>query len=104
MGAGSEIVTFDEAKSIDQLVGYLAYDHAAKLEPTVPLPAEGQSFPESRIVVCDTLVRFDHGAGRRPCSPVDAEEIAGRLAGGIPWRRERRGTSGPLQRYPERER
>ena len=47
MGAGSEIVTFDEAESIDRpLVGYLAYDHAAKLEPTVPLPAEGRSFPE----------------------------------------------------------
>ena len=105
MGAGSEIVTFDEAESIDRpLVGYLAYDHAAKLEPTVPLPAEGRSFPESRIVVCDTLVRFDHGAGTATVLAGDAEEIAGRLAGGIPWRRERRGTSGPLQRFPERER
>ena len=105
MGAGSQIVTFDEAETIDQpLVGYLAYDHATRLEPTVPLPEDGPSFPESRIVVCDTLVRFDHGAGTATVLAGDAEEIAGRLEGGIPWRRERRGTAGPLQRFPERER
>jgi anthranilate synthase component I len=105
MGAGSQIVTFDEAEGIDRpLVGYLAYDHAAQLEPTVPLPAAGPSFPESRIVVCDTLVRFDHGAGTATVLAGDAEEIAGRLESGIPWRRVRRGISGPLQRFPDRER
>jgi anthranilate synthase component I len=105
MGAGSRIVSFDEAAEIDApLVGYLGYDHAATLEPTVPLPAEGPAFPESRLIVCDTLVRFDHGAGTATVLAGDAEEIAGRLEGGIPWRRERRGESGPLHRFPERER
>ncbi len=64
MGAGSRIVDFDEAAELGlPIVGYLAYDHAARLEPTVPLPEDGRGFPESRLVVCETLVRFDHGAG-----------------------------------------
>ena len=41
MGAGSRLVGFDEAAELDlPVVGYLAYDHAARLEPTVPLPAQ----------------------------------------------------------------
>jgi anthranilate synthase component 1 len=105
MGAGSRIVGFDEADEIDQpLVGYLAYDYASRLEPTAPLPADGRPFPESRLIVCDTLVRFDHGAGTATVLAGDAEEIAGRLEGGIPWRRERRGAPGPITRVPERER
>ena len=49
--------------SDEPVVGYLGYDHVAKLEPTVPLPDEGPACPESRFVVADTLVRFDHVAG-----------------------------------------
>src|SRR6187402_2326159 len=64
IGAGSRLVSFEEAEGLDApVVGYLAYDHVAKLEPTVPLPADGPSLPESRFVVADTLVRFDHGSG-----------------------------------------
>ena len=102
MGAGSRIVGFDEAAELGlPIVGYLAYDHAARLEPTVPLPEDGRGFPESRLVVCETLVRFDHGAGVAEVLAGDAEEIAGRLEAGIPWRREPRGTAGadpPLAR------
>src|SRR4249919_396713 len=59
MGVGSRIVDFDEAAELGlPIVGYLAYDHIAKLEPTVPLPDEGRGFPESRLVVCEKLVRF----------------------------------------------
>ncbi len=36
-----------------------------RLEPTVPLPARGPELPESRFVVADTLVRFDHARERR---------------------------------------
>jgi anthranilate synthase component 1 len=104
MGAGSRIVSFDEAQEIDEpLVGYLSYDYAATLEPTVPLPDAGRTFPESRLIVCDTLVRFDHGAGTATVLAGDPEEVAGRLDGGIPWRRERRGTPGAITRVPERE-
>src|SRR4249919_369343 len=103
MGAGSRLVEFDEAAELGlPIVGYLAYDHAAQLEATVPLPDEGRGFPESRLVVCETLVRFDHGAGVAEVLAGDAEEIAGRLEGGIAWRREPRGTAGPIRRSPDR--
>ena len=74
MGAGSRLVSFDEADELGlPVVGYLAYDHAAHLEPTVPLPHEGRDLPESRFIVCDTLVRFDHGAGIAEVIAGDAE-------------------------------
>ncbi|MGL6280354.1 MAG: hypothetical protein ACRC50_12470, partial [Gaiella sp.] len=64
MGAGSRIVTLDEADGLGlPVVGYVAYDYVARLEPTVPLPDTGPDLPETRLVVAETLVRFDHGAG-----------------------------------------
>ena len=64
IGAGSRLVDFAEAERCGlPVVGYLGYDHAARLEPTVPLPDDGRGLPESRFVVADTLVRFDHGLG-----------------------------------------
>jgi len=105
MGAGSRLVTFEEAEHLDlPVVGYLAYDHVARLEPTVPLPDDGHGLPVSRLVVADTLVRFDHGAGTAEILAGDAEEIAGRLEAGVPWHREPRGRPGPLRRFPERAR
>jgi anthranilate synthase component 1 len=105
IGAGSRIVTFDEAEELGlPVVGYLAYDHVAKLEPTVPLPDEGRGFPESRLVVAETLVRFDHGAGTADVLAGNPAEIAGRLEAGIPWHREQRGVAGPLRRVPDQAR
>jgi anthranilate synthase component 1 len=105
MGAGSRIVSFAEAETLGApVVGYLGYDHAATIEPTVPLPDAGPDLPESRLVVCDTLVRFDHGTGTASVVAGDPEEVAGRLESGIPWRREARGVAGPLERCPSRER
>jgi anthranilate synthase component 1 len=61
VGCGDRIVSFEEAEQISApLVGYLGYDHVAKLEPTVPLPDDGRGLPESRFVVADVFVRFDH--------------------------------------------
>ncbi|HYX77634.1 MAG TPA: hypothetical protein VE757_10695, partial [Gaiellaceae bacterium] len=81
VGAGSRLVGFDEVEALDQpVVGYLGYDHAATLEPTVPLPDSGSGLPESRFVVADTLVRFDHGAGIAEVLAGDATEVAERLA------------------------
>src|SRR5205085_10564536 len=55
-GCGSRLVGFDEAESCGKpIVGYLGYDHAAVLEPTVPLPEAGHDLPESRFVVAETL-------------------------------------------------
>ncbi len=104
MGAGSRLVSFDEVQALElPVVGYLSYDYAARLEPTVPLPADGHGFPESRLVVAETLVRFDHGAGTAEVIAGDPEEVAGRLDAGIPWQREARGRPGPIRRFPDRE-
>ena len=105
IGAGSRIVSFEEADGLGlPVVGYLSYDHVAKLEPTVPLPEDGREYPESRLVVAETLVRFDHGAGIAEVLAGDPAEIAGRLDAGIPWRPELRGVSGPLRRFPDQAR
>jgi len=67
VGRGSRLVAFEDAETCGEpVVGYLAYDHVAALEPTVPLPAAGPPFPESRFVVADELIRFDHGEDTPP--------------------------------------
>jgi anthranilate synthase component 1 len=106
IGAGSRLVTFDEADGLDvPVVGYLGYDHAATLEPTVPLPAEGPAFPESRLVVAQTLVRFDHGAGLAEVVAGDRDEIEELLAREVdPPAAGGFGEPGPLRRFPSRER
>ncbi|MGC9974242.1 MAG: hypothetical protein ABSC36_02470, partial [Gaiellaceae bacterium] len=64
VGYGSRVVDFDQAERLGEpVVGYLAYDYVARLEPTVPLPDEGPSDPVSQFVVPDTLARFDHARG-----------------------------------------
>src|SRR6266571_6362681 len=64
VGAGSRLCTFEEAERCGEpVVGYLAYDFVAQLEPTVPLPEPGPSFPVSLFLVPDVLVRFDHALG-----------------------------------------
>ena len=67
VGRGSRIVSFEEAETCGEpVVGYLAYDHVPDLEPTVPLPAAGSPFPESRFIVADEFLRFDHGEDTPP--------------------------------------
>jgi anthranilate synthase component 1 len=106
IGSGSRLVSFEEAEALGAaVVGYLAYDHAAKLEPTVALPSDGPSFPESRFVVAETLVRFDHGAGVVEVLAGDADDIAQRLEQPLALDHEPpRGTPGPLRRFPSRKR
>jgi anthranilate synthase component 1 len=106
IGAGSRLVTFDEADGLDlPVIGYLGYDHAAVLEPTVPLPDEGPPFPESRLVVAETLVRFDHGAGLAEVVAGDPGEIEKLLAREVePPAPGGFGSPGPLRRFPSRER
>jgi anthranilate/para-aminobenzoate synthase component I len=64
VGSGSRLVGFEEAEAEVSagrpVVGYLGYDHVARIEPTVPLPDAGPDLPESRFVVADRIVRFDH--------------------------------------------
>jgi anthranilate synthase component I len=75
VGCGSQVCSFVEAeRSGRPVVGYLGYDFAAQLEPTVFLPAAGPDVPESRFVVPDVLIRFDHALGVAEvlCGPPQA--------------------------------
>src|SRR3954464_8759426 len=85
VGSGSQIVGFAEAEALAApVVGYLGYDHAAVLEPTVPLPANGRGPPESRVVVADMLVRFDHGLGMAEVLRGDPNAVTELLTGPQP--------------------
>ena len=103
VGAGSRLLSIDEAEtSSEPVVGYLGYDHVAKLEPTVRLPETGREFPESRFVVADVLIRFDHALGVAEvlCGEAGAvtelldEPLAARALTGYP--------SGATRRLPPR--
>jgi anthranilate synthase component 1 len=100
VGAGSRIVGFEEAESLREPVfGYLGYDAVAKFEPTVPLPDDGPETPESRWLVPDVLVRFDHARGVAELLRGEASALGG------PEPELPRGTGdrGPLVREPSRE-
>jgi anthranilate synthase component 1 len=99
VGAGSQLVSFEEAETLGEpVVGYLGYDAVAAFEPTVPLPEEGPGVPESRFVVPDVLLRFDHARGVAELLRGEA----GALGSSPPLPR---GSTprGPLEREPSRE-
>ena len=108
LGAGARLVSFEDAEVALEggapVVGYLGYDHVARLEPTVPLPDEGPDLPESLFVVAHTLVRFDHLAGLAEVLAGDPEEVAARLAGPLAEPPVSTGhAAGPLRRFPSRD-
>ena len=77
VGCGSTLCTFEEAERRGEpVVGYLGYDFVARLEPTVPLPDSGPAFPESRFLVPDVLVRFDHALGVAEVVRGDSAQIS----------------------------
>jgi anthranilate/para-aminobenzoate synthase component I len=83
VGTGSRLVSFDEAEAEvadgRPVVGFLGYDHVARLEPTVPLPEPGPDLPESRFVVAETLVRFDHVKASAEVLAGDRDAVAALL-------------------------
>ena len=102
VGCGTELVSFDEAESRPEpVVGYLAYDHAAILEPTVPLPT-GPTAPESRFVIADTLVRFDHAHGFADVLWGDPDATTAVLEGPRPELPAVDGGKGHMRRFPSR--
>jgi anthranilate synthase component I len=104
VGRGSRIVGFDEAEELGvPVVGYLGYDVVARLEPTVPLPDEGPGFDESRFVVPDVLVRFDHARGVAEVLVGDPGEAARLLDAPQPDPPRGRGVRGELRRFPDRD-
>ena len=104
VGHGTQIVGFEEAEALDEpVVGFLGYDHVARLEPTVPLPDTGPDLPESQFVVAETLVKFDHVLGMAEVLRGDPVEVAERLDGPLSrLEAGRNGHSGRTRRFPGR--
>src|SRR3954465_1174063 len=104
VGCGSRLVSFEEAESCGQpVVGSLGYEHAARLEPTVPVPDEGRDLPDSRFVVAEVLVRFDHGLGMAEVLCGDPAAVAALLEAPQPSAAPAsRSRSGSMRRLPSR--
>ena len=105
VGCGSRLLDFAEAEACGlPVVGYLGYDHAARLEPTVPLPDAGRGLPESRFVVAETLVRFDHGLGMAEVLCGDPSTVVALLEGPQPSALDGGpgGRAGATRRLPSR--
>jgi len=104
VGSGTRVVGLDEAERLGEpVVGYLGYDVVTRLEPSVPLPDAGPGFDESRFVVPDLLVRFDHPRGVAEVLVGDPDEAARVLDGPQPEAPRGAGESGELRRSPERD-
>jgi anthranilate synthase component 1 len=104
VGRGSRLVGFDEAEALGEpVVGYLGYDVVARLEPTVPLPAQGPGFAESCFVVPELLVRFDHARGVAEVLVGDPDDAVRLLEGPQPDAPRGTGARGELQRLPDRD-
>jgi anthranilate synthase component 1 len=104
VGSGARLVSFDEAEELDEpVVGYLGYDHVAKLEPTVPLPADGPDLPESRFVVADVFLRFDHVTGTADVLVGDPDDVAALLRRPVAAPLAEPAEGGPTVRFPDRQ-
>jgi len=101
VGCGSRLVSYEEAElAAEPVVGYLSYDFVAKLEPTVAMPDAGPGLPESRFVVADTLVRFDHVRNVAEVLYGDPDEVGRLLESELPRPARESGVASETVRYP----
>src|SRR3954466_14903694 len=102
VGCGERIVSFEEAEELGEaVVGSLGYEHIAKLERTVPLPDDGPDVPESRFVVADLFLRFDHVTGTADVLVGDPEAVARILARPVEQQPEAPVRAGETVRFPD---
>ena len=103
VGCGSRLCYLAEAEACGEpVVGYLAYDYAARLEPTVPLPDDGTGLPESRFLVADVLIRFDHALGTAQVIRGDPDAVSSLLARPAPSLSPSDGERGSARRDPDK--
>jgi anthranilate synthase component I len=106
VGAGSRLVSFEEAEREvaggKAVVGYLGYDHISKLEPTVPLPADGAGLPESQFLVAETIVRLDHVTGIAEVLAGNRDAIAAQLESTLPEQSAETVPTARTRRFPSR--
>jgi anthranilate synthase component 1 len=103
VGCGRHLCDLAEAEACGEpVVGYLAYDYAAHLEPTVPLPDDGTGLPESRFVVADVLIRFGHVLGNAEVIRGDPNAVSALLAQPVPALPPSKGRRGLARRTPGR--
>src|SRR5881396_157602 len=103
VGSGSRLCYLAEAEACGEpVVGYLAYDYATRLEPTVELPAESTGLPESRFLVADVLIRFDHVLNTAEVIRGDPGEVARLFARPAPRLPAGNGRRGLAKRTPAR--
>jgi anthranilate synthase component I len=103
IGTGTRLLSFADAEACGEpVVGYLGYDFAATLEPTVALPDRGPDLPESLFVVAETLVRFDHARGIAEVLYGEAQDVTDRIAGPLAYQPQVEGRPGAMRRLPSR--
>jgi anthranilate synthase component 1 len=103
VGCGSHLCYLAEAEACGEpVVGYLAYDYAARLEPTVPLPDASTDLPESRFLVADILIRFDHALGTAEVIRGEPDDVSRLLAQPLPRLPHPSGRRGFAKRTPAR--
>ena len=104
VGSGSHLCYLAEAEACGEpVVGYVSYDYASRLEPTVPLPDDGTGLPESRFLVADVLIRFDHVLGTAEVIRGDPTDVASLLARPAPRLPHANGRRGFARRTPSRD-
>jgi anthranilate synthase component 1 len=101
VGSGSTLLSYEEAeRSGKPVVGYLGYDFVSTLEPTVPQPDNGSGLPESRFVVADVLVRFDHVGGVAEVLRGDPDDVKALLETDVPRPPRESGSRAETRRFP----
>ena len=69
----------------------------------MPVPEESTGLPESRFLVADVLIRFDHALGTAGVIRGDADEVSSLLARPAPRLQRTNGRRGFARRTPGRE-
>ncbi len=104
VGCGDRIVSFAEAEAPARRwsATWRTTTSPRSSRPS-PLPDAGRGLPESRFVVADVLVRFDHARGSAEVLAGDPQEVTRILQAPIPpLPAAPEGRHGPTKRLPSR--